>query len=300
MITKPMKGDELEIDNDAQLDKLKYPLLGTPKLDGIRALRLLGQTLSASFKDIPNQHIQATMHNLPNGLDGELIVPGLPFNLISSAVMSESGTPNFCYYVFDYVSAALTEPYKSRMDKLAKLTLPAFCVKVLPTVLNNKDELIAFEKKCLSEGYEGIMVRTPDSPYKCGRATLKQGWLLKVKRFKDSECVVIGFEEQMENTNEATTDELGRTKRSKHKAGMVGKNTLGKFLVREIGDTHWKGREFGIGTGEGLTAELRQHIWDNRDEYMGKIIVYKYQLHGTKDLPRLPIWKGFRDPRDMT
>jgi len=28
---------------------------------------------------------------------------------------------------------------------------------------------------------------------------------------------------------------------------------------------------------------------------MGKIITFKYQLYGTKDKPRMPIFKGFRD-----
>jgi DNA ligase-1 len=144
------------------------------------------------------------------------------------------------------------------------------------------------------------MLRTPNSPYKQGRSTLKEGWLLKVKRFKDSEAEIIGFEEQMENTNEKTKDELGHSKRSSHKAGMVGKGTLGKFLVREIGSTPWFGREFAIGTGEGLTNELRQEIWDNRDKHLGKILTYKYQVHGIKELPRLPISKGFRDERDMS
>lgn len=298
MITKPMKGDDLEID-DSSLDKLKYPLLGTPKLDGIRSIKQ-GRALSSSFKDIPNKYIQRRMMEVPDGTDGELIVPGMPFNKISSAIMSEDGEPDFRFCVFDYVSTSLTEPYKQRMARLEALDLPDFCEKVLPTVINSKEELIDFEKKCLEAGYEGIMVRSPDGPYKCGRATLRQGWLLKVKRFKDSEATIIGFEEQMENTNEATIDELGRTKRSKHKAGMVGKNTLGKFIVREVGSTPWNGREFGVGTGEGLTADLRKEIWDNRDKYLGKMIVYKYQVHGVKELPRLPIWKGFRDPRDLS
>jgi len=80
---------------------------------------------------------------------------------------------------------------------------------------------------------------------------------------------------------------------------MVGKGTLGKFLVREVGDVPWKDREFAIGTGEGLTQLLRQQIWDAKETYLGKIVTYKYQPHGVKDLPRLPIWKGFRDKRDM-
>lgn len=299
LITKPMLADSLEIASN-----LTFPVLASPKLDGIRCLRIAGKTLSRKFLAIPNEHIQLIMANLPDGLDGELmtlddngVIKG--FNQVQGDVMRESGTPNFQYHVFDYVSKSLDEPYHDRMTKLESLKLPSFCVKVLPEALMNVAELDAYENKCLAEGHEGIMVRAPEGPYKCGRATLKQGYLLKVKRFKDSEAIVIGFVEQLRNENEAEEDELGSTKRSKAQEGMVLANTLGKFLVKEIGDTPWHGQEFAIGTGLGLTQKLKKEIWDNRIKYIGKIITYKYQPHGVLNLPRLPIWKGFRDPKDM-
>jgi DNA ligase-1 len=281
------------------ISKVKFPVLATPKLDGIRCLRVNGKTLSRKFLDIPNNYIQKMTADLPDGLDGELMIPNGTFNQVQSAVMREEGEPVFEFHVFDYITTSLTEPYRDRMKKLKDLNLPSFCKLVLPVELKSIAEMDGYEDACLAEGFEGIMIRSPNSPYKCGRATEREGYLLKVKRFKDSEAEVIGFEEQMENTNEAEQDAFGRTKRSKHVAGMIGKNTLGKFLVREVGDTPWNGKEFAIGTGEGLTMELRQSIWNDRESHLGKIVTYKYQPHGVKDLPRLPIWKGFRDKRDI-
>ena len=298
LISKPMLADTLEIESDDALDKVNYPLLASPKLDGIRCLIVNGKPVSRKFLDIPNRHVQNKMAGLGDGLDGELMA-GTSFGQVQKAFMSEDGEPYFKYYVFDYVSTSLTETYEARIKKLKALELPDFCIKVLPVTINNKEELKAYEAECLDSGYEGIMVRTPSSPYKTGRSTVREAYLLKVKRFNDSECEVIGFEEQMENTNEAQQDAFGRTKRSSHKANMVPKNTLGKFLVREVGNTPWTGMEFAIGTGEGLTAVLRKEIWENRENYLGKIITYKYQPHGIKSLPRLPIWKGFRDPKDL-
>ena len=294
MITKPMLSGTME-----DISKVKFPLLATPKLDGIRCLRIKGKTVSRKFLDIPNQHIQKMMANLPDGLDGELMIPGGTFNQVQSAVMSEDGEPEFEFWVFDYVSSSLTKGYRDRIADLVKLDLPSFCVPLTPIEIKDIDQLNWFEEQCLAGGHEGIMTRTPNSPYKCGRATEREGYLLKVKRFKDSEAVILGFEEQLENTNEAEKDAFGRTKRSQAIEGMVGKDTLGKFLVREIGDTPWNGKEFAIGTGEGLTEVLRKQIWDSRDKYLGKIVTYKYQPHGIKELPRLPIWKGFRDKRDL-
>ena len=140
------------------------------------------------------------------------------------------------------------------------------------------------------------MVRRPGGSYKCGRATFKSQDLIKIKRFVDSEAVIIGFEEKLRNENEAETDELGHTKRSSAKAGLVPAGTLGTLLVRDIKD----GREFGIGTYKGLKKEDLQEIWDNRDKYLGKIVKYQYQFVGTKDLPRIPSFQGFRDERDMS
>jgi DNA ligase-1 len=227
------------------------------------------------------------------------MVKGATFNGVQSGVMSEDGTPDFEYWVFDYVTD-INMPYYKRMEQLGALSLPKFCKKVLPVVVNNIDELAQLESVWLQQGFEGVMLRTMTSPYKNGRSTLREHYLLKLKQFKDSEAKVIGFEERLHNANEAEIDELGHTKRSKHQENMIPAGTLGKFIVVEIGDTPWKGKEFFVGTGEGLTDELRQEIWDNRDQYLNKIITYKYQPHGVKDLPRLPIWKGFRSEDDIS
>lgn len=301
LIIKPMLAETCEVMSD-----LTFPVLASPKLDGIRCLVVHGKILSRTFKSIPNQHIQKVMTaaNLPDGLDGELVSLNedgsmREFNEIQGDVMREENEPRFQYQVFDYVSTSLEEPYCDRMVKLESLKLPDFCVKVLPKLITNSTELEAYEEECLEDGHEGIMTRTVRSPYKCGRSSLKQAYLLKVKRFKDSEAIVIGFEELMSNQNEAEKDNFGRTKRSKAQDGLVPAGRLGKFLVKEVGSTPWQGKEFAIGTGEGLTQELRQHIWDNKEKYIGKTVTYKYQPHGMLNLPRLPVWKGFRDVRDI-
>ena len=122
--------------------------------------------------------------------------------------------------------------------------------------------------------------------------------LVKVKRFVDAEAVIVGYEEQMENTNTAEQDNFGLVKRSNAKAGMVGKGTLGRWNVRVInGD--FKGVEFGLGTARGVTSEMRQMWWVKRDELVGKIVTFKYQAAGAVDAPRIPVFKGFRDKRDM-
>lgn len=302
-IRKPMLAASMENSKGEPMSfkDLSYPLGASVKLDGIRCLRIDGKTLSRSFKPIPNKYIQAQMANLPDGLDGELVTYNQDgtcrtFSEVQGDVMSEDGEPNFRFEIFDYVKNTLEKVYTMRILDLKSLALPSFCTLVLPTIINNETELLAYENQALSQGHEGIMTRSLGGGYKCGRATFKSQDLIKIKRFVDSEAVIIGFEEKLNNENEATKDELGHTKRSSAKAGLVPANTLGTFLVRDIHD----GREFGIGTGKGLNDELKKLIWTNRDKYMGKIIKYRYQEVGTKDLPRIPSFQGFRDPRDMS
>ncbi len=288
MIKKPMLAATLD-----NIKTVKYPVLCTPKLDGIRSLVVDKKAVSRKFKPIPNHHIRTSIEQYAlEGFDGEIIVKGKQFNEISSAVMSEAGNPNFTYVVFDYYS---TEGYNNRMRNLFNCPrLP--CIEyLLPVQINNEIELLEYESKCLNEGYEGVMLREPNGPYKFGRSTLREGYLLKFKRFTDSEAVILGMYEQMSNQNKATENALGHTERSSNIENLVPANTLGGFRVRDVKS----GIEFRIGTGDGLDTELRKKVWNNQQEYLGKIVKYKSQKSGEKDLPRFPVFLGFRSEIDM-
>jgi DNA ligase-1 len=207
--------------------------------------------------------------------------------------MSHDGAPDFTFYVFDNYLAA--GGYRERYAEILKQygSLPSF-INLLPqTVIINETELQVFEAECLEQGYEGLILRSFDAPYKFGRSTVKEGYLLKVKSFDDSEAEIIGFEEEMFNGNEAETNELGRTKRSTAKAGLSGKGTLGAFLVRD----HITGVEFAIGTG--LTAEQRATAWGERDRLVGKLVKYKFFSVGVIEKPRHPVFLGMRDSIDL-
>ena len=291
MITKPMLAGKVE-----ELP-IRYPVICSPKLDGIRCLVLNGQAMSRKLKLIPNEHVRKSLAGLPDGLDGE-ILSGATFQACSSAVMSHDGTPDFAFHVFDWAPGDLAEPYDRRILELetwsARTVHP--CLRVVPTVrIEDEATLLAYEAKCLAEGFEGVMIRDPKGPYKCGRSTEREGYLLKLKRFTTDEAYVIGFTELQHNTNVAEKDALGYTKRSHAKEGLQGAGTLGNFLVRDVKT----GIEFEIGCGRGLTQILRQEIWTQRETFLGRIVVYKHQPTGVKERPRFPVFIGFRHPDDM-
>lgn len=286
MLTRPLLCATAKKETDIQ-----FPCLATPKLDGIRCL-IRDTPCTRSFKPIQNAHISEALSQLPFGLDGELMVVGEEFNDLSGAIRRHDGKPDFEYWVFD---AFGTGGYSERTRHLESLALPSFCRKLLPTLCNNLSELLAFEEACLTQGYEGVITRKPSGPYKFGRSTLREQIAVKLKRFTDSEAIIIGFVESMENTNEIERNAFGLARRPGGRAMHQPKNTLGAFLVRDI----YTGVESRIGTGEGLTAALRQTIWNNQAAYLGQIVKYRYQECGTKDKPRFPSWQGFRDPDDL-
>ena len=281
---------------------LKYPLLASFKYDGIRAMMQDGKLVSRKLKLIPNKQVQERFAGVPEGIDGELLAKDPTdknaMQNTSTAVMSRSkDASEVVLYVFDIFDPSL--PFHERLKKAAQVMADSGVENyyiVYQLQINNEVELLAFEETALNLGYEGVMVRSIDGPYKQGRATVKQGYLLKVKRFVDAEAEILSVYEEMENTNTAKKDALGHTERSSHKAGMVGKDTLGGFDVRGInGD--FKGVEFRV---PGNTTDLLQKkYWKNRKNLIGKIIKYKYFPKGVKDKPRLPIFLGFRDKRDM-
>lgn len=292
-----------------ELEKLRYPKLLSPKLDGIRCVKVDGKALSRKFKQIPNKHVREWVEKyLPDGIDGELTVPGTSFNEIQSAIMSHEGKPNFVFHAFDYVND-LEKPFITRFNEARTLVI-AFQEKypdqaeklvIVPHYhVNDEDEVMTFEKQCFENGFEGVMLRCPLGPYKEGRSTVKEEFLLKIKRWEDSEGVVTGFEEQEHNENKAEVNELGLTKRSSKKAGKVPANTLGKFIVTTVEGKLPAGKELKVGTGEGMTKALRKEIWLSKETYLGKTITFKYQPFGMKEdgLPRFPIWKGFRHSDD--
>jgi len=269
---------------------LTFPLLASPKLDGIRALVIDGVLVSRNMKPIPNPAVQAMFgHKHLNGFDGELIC-GDPtdkaaFRKTTSAVMSQQGiTPGVKFHVFDKFDHG--GPFHQRLASLSDYQ----GVSLVPhREVKSEVELLVQEVLWLGAGYEGVMLRSLHGPYKQGRSTLRESILMKLKRFADDEAIIIAVEEQLQNTNEMTRDALGRAERSNHQAGMVGKNTLGSLRVRGLTGP-FKGVEFSVGSG--MDDALRQQLW--KTPPIGQTVKFKYFPIGSKDAPRFPIFLGFR------
>ena len=274
---------------------LPYPLIASPKLDGVRALVMGGVVYSRSLKPIRNQNVQRLFGRVDfEGFDGELIV-GNPtaedvYRRTSSVVNSaDKSADDVKFFVFD----DFEHPhwvYETRMNKTR--TYPPHRVEILLGLrVHSEEELLDYEADLLRVGYEGVMLRRGDAPYKFGRSTLREAALLKLKRFSDSEAEIIGMVEKMHNENVATVNELGRTARSTAKAGLVPAGTLGALMVRDI----HSGVEFEIGTG--FDDATRAQLW--KDQPIGQLVKYKFFAVGDYNKPRFPVFLGMRDKGDL-
>lgn len=297
-------------------EKIAFPVMTSVKLDGVRATVQNGVVLSRSLKPIPNKHVQDLFGREEfEGMDGELIVgpandPHV-YNSTVSGVMSYDGEPEVCFVAFDLIS---DKPFVERLESLdarIEMIMEKRAAEMgrdreeledweveFHTIgycrANNLEDLLRQEELALKQGYEGLMIRAFDGEYKHGRSTEKQGYLMKLKQFKDIEAEIVGYKELMHNENEAKINELGYTERSTKKEGKVPAGVLGAFVCKAEGYAE----TFDVGTG--FNAEQRKRFWEIRDSLIGNLAKIKIQPSGELNKPRFPVFLGFRDRRDLS
>jgi DNA ligase-1 len=104
------------------------------------------------------------------------------------------------------------------------------------------DRFMSYNRQCIDQGYEGIMIKPQDGMYECRRSAL---WL-KVKPFIEVSLKIVDVEEG-----------TGRNK---------GK--LGALIVEGTDD----GKFIKTNVGSGLTDEDREAFWKDTAKLIGKIV----------------------------
>lgn len=297
-------------------DEVKFPVLTSVKLDGLRAVVKDGKLYTRSLKPFANK---ATVEFFERpeleGFDGELIV-GEPtakdcFLKSTSGLRNMKGDPQAVFYVFDLHDS--DESFLMRQHRLSQRvsTLPDDLISrvkwVKQTLAHSKEELLKFEAEALEAGYEGLILKNPDSQYRLGRSRD----MLKLKRFTDDEADLLGMIQMYMNDNDPRLNELGYTERSDAREGMVPVEMMGALVVRD----RKTGKVFSIGTG--FDFATRRMFWENRgcpalvNDHSGSpisgvwvfgrafIVKYKHFTVGNYDLPRFPVYIGERLPEDL-
>lgn len=278
------------------VNDIEFPVLVSPKLDGIRFNIVGGRVLSRNGLPFKNTALQERFGRPEfNGLDGEIMCgdPTHPeaFRRCAVANSYNGNVDDVVMYVFDDFTHP-SKPYAERLIAagLRILNQPWWkMVEHRPAF--NVDDLATLEAAYLELGYEGAMVRHPNGPYKYGRSTAREGWLLKIKQFHDSDAVIDDAEEKLHNANEKTLVRAGKAARNTQRAGMVPTGVLGSLVVRDI----HTGVQFSVGSG--FTDADRADLWvqHQRGELAGRTIRYSYFPSGGKNKPRFPVFLGFRE-----
>lgn len=293
--------------------KPKFPVIVQPKIDGIRMLVANGVARSSAGKKLPNRHLQRAVSNFSatlQGLDGELVHPD-GFSATASIVRSvDKDISKLTYEVFDVWDSK--EPfymrfrgaefrvsrYRSHRPHHFRGSGTLIVRTVYSSTANNADELLGhLAMDVITDGLpqlfgkrEGLILRDPESPYKQGRSTAHEGYLIKFKPYKEGTATVVGFTELEVNYNPAEADAFGLMKRGhsqgeRHPAGVLG------ALICQAPE--WPGVTFKIGTG--FTEQQRDAFWQHRRYYQGRTVHFKHLPFGAKDRPRHPVFRSWVD-----
>ena len=196
-----------------------------------------------------------------------------------------AGCENICYVIFDLIDKEhfyTKQPWIPFKDEYTKI-LAMFqkpdgytpCYSLIPTVCPNvfiarqDEDDSKLMPLCIQNNWEGLMVRNADSPYEYKRTTN----LLKIKEMHDMELQLVDMEE-------GTGKHEGR---------------LGAFWVDYNG--------YRVQVGSGFTDEQRERYWDNKNDYIGKMVKVQYfektvNQDGNESL-RFPVFKAFRNMETM-
>jgi DNA ligase-1 len=300
---KPLLAPNEQID----LKELNYPLLASTKLDGIRCIFYKGQILSRSLKQIQNKQLRERFEELRKYtetsdciLDGEIYSSELTFQEITHFVMTQDledeQLPNSLkFYCFDRIGKlGQEEPFCLRLDSMEvivslfqDIAFPVEHIKV-----NSAVEVESYFEKVLTEGYEGLILRNPESYYKYGRATVRENIIYKCKPFRTFDAKITGIVQSTEVNEDAEkkTNELGRSVTSKK---------IGERHTIEKASAFWvEYNNKPLKVTLAMSDLEKIEVWKNRESYIGKWIEYKGMLVGAKDVPRHPVMIRYRTDKD--
>lgn len=281
---------------DSQENRITWPKMGSLKIDGYRAIYSQGHFFGRSGKPHPAPAVKALAKKiqelgLPDGLDGELVVPGEGFNSGGGFLRRLDYSGPIMFWVFDLMQDGLKAAERYNLLSAISSKFPPEMKLLEQIYLTSLEDMRSFENDALAAGAEGIVLRAPGAYYKHGRGTALDQIMLKIKRYKSAEALVLEAKPRMHNLNEQTKSPLGYAERSSAKDGLVATDILGTLEVIGLNEPYTNIR-FSIGSFDGLTDEEKRYYLKNPP--VGEIVTYKYFPQGAKDKPRHPVFIGFR------
>ena len=294
-LAETLKSDFVEGRGIRILEPVSYPVRVEPKLDGLRCIAVKQAGIVTFYtrngsvlETLPRIKavLEAGMYDNVV-LDGEAM--GTDWNESASVLMAHKthkDDVNIVFNVFDamtldqWVAQECTSKYDDRCDLVVRIikSLPAAPpVRQVPHIMaKNENELRSYFAKCMDEGYEGVMLKTLNTPYKFKRSDN----ILKLKPCVTFEGVIVSSYE-----------------------GRRGTKREGLFGGFEVVLPNGVITRLGGGFSDALKAEIQLH---GPGSYDGKIVELEAQPDPmtadglTNDgKARFPVFCRFRDPSDV-
>ena len=284
---------------ESSIDKVKY-WFASRKIDGVRCSfywngkKILTASRGGGTYEYSTQHITQNPKFIeffkkhPDYiLDGELYKHGKQLQEISGAARLEKNAVD-CdwleYYIYDIMIPDKTfydrlqilkeikeelglsfNPYKEWKNGDLQLQM------VPQEKVSGYENIMKLHNQYVEEGWEGVVIRNPDKVYGFGKRTND---MIKIKRYKDSEFLVIGYE-----------------------LGLRGIEDM-VFICETPTGNSFKAKPMG-------SKEVKDEYVENFDsKYKGHMatVKYFYYSNGNDEIngvPLQPCLKLFRDKSDM-
>lgn len=291
-IIKPMLAKQADkVTNQKIYDK---EWIASRKIDGTRCLLyydpeedvIHSASRGGEHYDAATTHLREdpelleVFRNMPHIiLDGELYKHGKSLQQISGAARMEKNAYD-CdwleYYVYDLINLedmnkpagdrikllhSIQNSYGWGFDPFREWKTGELQIQIVPQVfISGWDAMQELHNEYVSEGFEGLVIRNPDRPYKPNGRTND---MIKIKMYQDAEFEITGLSEGLREEDMCFT------------------------LVTEDGK-EFKAKPTG-------TRELKQQYREDLDQLIGKMATVKYFYLSDEGVPLQPVLKCIRD-----
>lgn len=294
-VVKPMLAKQA--DKVTKTDIFNKKWIASRKIDGLRCIIYLGNDnkLHTSSRGATNYDsamfeilthpalIKLFKNNKGLMLDGECYHHGYTLQQINSIARTQKVAKDLeilQFYWYDIVD--LNNPFKGRLVKMKSIANELkeygseigwepdrifkeneLRIQFVPQVeVSGWDNMMKLHNEYVSEGWEGLVIRDPERPYKPNGRTND---MIKVKIYKDDCFKVVGKE-----------------------AGLRGSEDM-VFIMQMPDGRTFKAKPFG-------DREQKQEYWINFEEkYKGHIGECKFFYYSDDGIPLQPAFKAFRD-----
>jgi ATP-dependent DNA ligase len=310
---KPMKAPHT-IPTFKELEK-HLPLYASPKYDGNRMIVRAEGCFSATGRLFRNKQLQAYFAPLCEFakeqelvLDGELWATpdsGISFYELNgwSNCIDREVPKGITYQIFDVLFLSEWTGdidctcFHERFYRCAWVGSAFKNCQAAPQYLIKTIEELETRYIYLTSAYglDGVILKSPSSGYKHGRATMNEATMFKLKPYKTTDAWFLTWEPMFTNLNEQQRTPTGDAIRPGSKLNREELQMLGVIIgTTEEGEV--------VRVASGLSHKDRETMYMKLlckpDFYKGRWFELRYLECGAKDKPRHPTFIRWRDDID--